>query len=98
MKKIWSNNNLSKTTKPVKATKKIINTPKIAIEKSPIVVEPNVVTSSKIATKPKIAIEKNINYNNYKNRVIKQLKKHFKKLIDVKKVNIQIMMMMNTKE
>ena len=57
----------------------------------------NVVTSSKIATKlkvatkpkkvakPKISVEKNINYNEYKNRIIKQLKKHFKKLIDVKK-------------
>ena len=37
----------------VKATKNIINTPKIAIEKPPIVDEPKVVTSSKIATKPK---------------------------------------------
>ena len=37
----------------VKATKNIINTPKIVIEKSPIVVDPNVVTSSKIANKPK---------------------------------------------
>ena len=37
----------------VEATKNIINTPKIAIEKSPIVAKPNVVTSSKIATKPK---------------------------------------------
>ena len=31
----------------VKATKNIINTPKIVIEKSPIVAKPNVVTSSK---------------------------------------------------
>ena len=80
----------------VEATKNIINTPKIANEKSPIVVKPNIVTpikiatKTKIATKPnvitsKIAIEKSINYNKYKNRVIKQLKKHFKKLIDVKK-------------
>ena len=81
----------------VKATKSIINTPKIVIEKSPIVVKPNVVTSSKIATKPKkvskpkivdkpkIVIEKNSNYDEYKNRVIKQLKKHFKKLFDAKK-------------
>ena len=38
----------------VEATKNIINTPKIAIEKSPIVVKPNVVTPIKIATKPKI--------------------------------------------
>ena len=73
----------------VKATKNIINTPKIAIEKSPIAVKPNVVTPSKIATKPKkvdkpiivgkpkIVIEKNFNYDEYKNRVIKQLKKLF---------------------
>ena len=79
----------------VKATKNIINTSKISIEKSPIVAKPNLVTSSKIAIKPKmatkpekvdtpkIAIEKNINYNEYKNRIIKQFKKHFKKLIDV---------------
>ena len=81
----------------VKATKNIINTPKIAIEKSPIVAKANVVTSSKIATKPKkvskpkivdkpkIVVEKNPNYDEYKNRVIKQLKKHFKKLFDAKK-------------
>ena len=37
----------------VKATKNIINTPEIVVEKSPIVAKPNVVTSSKIATKPK---------------------------------------------
>ena len=37
----------------VKATKNIINTPKIVIEKSPIVAKPNVVILSKIATKPK---------------------------------------------
>ena len=75
----------------VKATKNIINTPKIVIEKSPIVVKPNVVTSSKIATKPKkvskpkIVIEKKHNYREHKNRVIKQLKKHIKKLFDVEK-------------
>ena len=80
----------------VKATKNIINTPKIAIEKSPIVAKPNVVTSSKIAaetkkvSKPKIFdklkifINKNLNYDEYKNRVIKQLK-HFKKLFDDEK-------------
>ena len=57
----------------VKVTKKIINTPKIVIEKPPIVAEPKVVTLSKIATKPKnvskpkkvdkskIVIEKNPN-------------------------------------
>ena len=81
----------------VKATKNIINTPKIVIEKSPIVAKPNVVTSSKIAaetkkvSKPKIFdklkifIDKNLNYDEYKNRVIKQLKKHFKKFFDDKK-------------
>ena len=81
----------------VKATKNIINTPKIVIEKSPIVAKPNVVTSSKIATKPKkvskpkivdkpkIVVEKNPNYDEYKNCVIKQLKKHLKKLFDAKK-------------
>ena len=37
----------------VKATKNIINTPKIVIEKPQIVAKPKVVTSSKIATKPK---------------------------------------------
>ena len=91
MKKIRSNKKVSNNTFSVKATKNIINTLKIAIEKSPIVAKPNIVTSSKIATKPKkvdkpkMAIEKNINYNEYKNHIIKQLKKHFKKLIDVKK-------------
>ena len=75
----------------VKATKRIINTPKIVIEKPSIVAEPKVVTLSKIATKPKkvdkakIIIEKNCNYHEFKNRVIKQLKKYFKKLHDVKK-------------
>ena len=79
----------------VKATKKIINTPKIVIEKTPIVAELKVVTLSKIAStpkkvskpkkvdKPKIVIEKNPNYKELKNRVIKQLEKHFKKLFDV---------------
>ena len=82
----------------VKATKNIINTPKIVIEKPPIVVEPKVVTSSKIATKPKkvskpkivgkseiVAPKKHQNYDEYKNHVIKQLKKHLKKLFDAKK-------------
>ena len=84
----------------VKATKKIINTPKIVIEKSPIVAKPNVVTSSKIATKPKkvskpkivdkpkIVIEKNFNYDEYKNRVIKQLKNTLKSCLMLKKVSI----------
>ena len=82
----------------VKATKNIINTPKIVIQKPPIVVEPKVVTSSKIATKPKkvskpkivgkseiVAPKKHQNYDEYKNHVIKQLKKHLKKLFDAKK-------------
>ena len=79
----------------VKATKKIIKTLKIVAEKPPIVAEPKVVTLSKIdikpkkvskpkkVDKPKIVIEKNPNYKELKNRVIKQLEKHFKKLFDV---------------
>ena len=81
----------------VKATKKIINTSKIVIEKTPTVAEPKVITLSKIASnpkkvskpkkinKPKIVIEKIANYNEFKKRVIKQIKKYFKKLIDAKK-------------
>ena len=38
-----------------KATKNIINTPKIAIEKPKIATKPNIVTPIKIARKPKIA-------------------------------------------
>ena len=86
MKNIQSNKKVSSNKFSVKATKNIINAPKIAIEKSPIVTKPNVVISSKIASKPKIATktkkvdkpkiaaEKNINYNEYKNRIVKQLK------------------------
>ena len=78
----------------VKATKNIINTPKIVIEKPQIVAKPKVVTSSKIATKPKkvskpkivdkseiVTQKKHQNYDEYKNRVIKQLKKHLNVLI-----------------
>ena len=77
----------------VKATKNIINTPKIVIEKSPLVAKPNVVTSPKIATKPKkvrkpkivdkpkIVVERNPNYDGYKKRVIKQLEKTVKKVV-----------------
>ena len=80
-----------------KATKGIINTPKIVTEKPLIVEEPKVVTLSKIATKPRkvikpkkvnkaeIVIKKNPNYGDFRNRVIKQLKKYFKKLHDAKK-------------
>ena len=71
----------------VKATKRIINTPKTVIEKPPIVEEP---TLSKIAAKPKkvskpkkvdkaeIVIEKNLNYSEFQNRVIKELKNTLK--------------------
>ena len=81
----------------VKATENIINTTKIVIEKQQIDTKPNVVTSSKIATKqkkvskpkivhkPKIVVEKNPNYGEYKNCIIKQLRKHLKKLFDAKK-------------
>ena len=81
----------------VKATKKIINTPQIVIEKPATVAEPKVITLSKIASnpkkvskpkkinKPKIVIEKIANYNEFKKRVIKQIKKYFKKLIDAEK-------------
>ena len=82
----------------VKAIKNIINTPKIAIKKPQVVAEPKVFTSSKIATKPKkvgkpkiidkseiVTQRKHQNYDEYKNRVIKQLKKHLKKLFRAKK-------------
>ena len=72
----------------VSATKNIINILKIVIEKPQIVTEPKVVKSSKIASKVKkvskpkivdkseIVIEKKYaNYDEYKKRVIKQLKK-----------------------
>ena len=84
----------------VKATKGIINTPKIVIEKPLIVEEPKVVTLSKIATKPEkvskpkkvdkaeIVIEKNLNYGEFKNRVIKQLKNTLKNRVMLKKVSI----------
>ena len=76
----------------VKATKNIINTPKVVIEKSPIVVEANIDTSSiaakpkkvrkpKIVDKPKIIVEKTSSYREYKNRVMNQLKKTYKKVV-----------------
>ena len=92
MGKIWANKiqNTPKrvSNREIKSLENIINTPKIVIEKPQIVTEPKVVTSSKIATKPKKVSKKNPNYNELKNRVIKQLKKHFKKLSDAKKVGI----------
>ena len=83
----------------VKATKGIMNTTKIFIEKPLIIEEPKVVTLSKIATKPKKVSKpkavdkqkqlskKNLNYDEFKNRVIKQQKKYFKKLHNAKKSN-----------
>ena len=75
----------------VKATKNISNTPKIVHEKSPIVVKTNVVTSPKIVTKlkkvskPKIIDKSEIanekKYDEYKKRVLKQLKKTVKKVV-----------------
>ena len=53
----------------VKATKNIISTPKIVIEKPQIVAKPNVVTSSKIV------VEKNPNYAEYKKTCNKTVKK-----------------------
>ena len=83
----------------VNVTKNIINTPKVAIEKEQIVCEPKVVTLSKITTKPKKVVskpkiidkseiviqKKRQNYDELKNRVIKQLKKYLKRLCDAKK-------------
>ena len=69
----------------------VINTPKIVVEKPLLVEEPKVITLPKIATKPKkvikpkkvdkseIQIEKIPNYREFKNRVNRQLIKHFKK-------------------
>ena len=65
----------------VKATKNIISTPKIVIEKLQIVNEPEIVTMRKIVTKvtkPKIVARPDIvnkKYEEYKKHVIKQLKK-----------------------
>ena len=63
----------------------IATKPKIAkpknVDKPPIATKPKNVDKPPIATKPKIVIEKNPNYDELKNRVIKQLKKHLKKVI-----------------
>ena len=71
----------------VKATKNIINTPKIVIEKPLIVAKPEIATLPKIVIKTKkVAKPKTVNkpkvvsnkkYDEYKKRVIKQLKKLF---------------------
>ena len=86
-----------KSLNRVKATKVVINTPKIVVEKPLLVEEPKVITLPKIATKPKkvikpkkvdkseIQIEKIPNYREFTNRVNKQLIKHFKKQHDTKK-------------
>ena len=61
----------------VKASKNIINTPKIAIEKPQIASKPKNVSKPKIVDKSEIVTpKKHQNYDEYKNRVIKQLKKH----------------------
>ena len=70
------------SNREIRSLENIINTPKIVNEKQQIVTKPKVITSSKIVIKPKIVIEKTPNYDGLKNRVIKQLKKHFKKLFD----------------
>ena len=74
---------------PVIATKNVISTPKIVIKKPQIVTKPEVVTIPKLVTKPKkvskpkiigkseIVIEKNKNYDEYENCVIRQLKHLF---------------------
>ena len=86
-----------KSLKRVKTTKGVINTPKIVAEKPLLVEEPKVITLPKIAAKSKKVIkpkkvdkveihtEKVYNYCEFKNRVNKQLIKHFKKLHDTKK-------------
>ena len=77
--------------------RKIRNTLKKVSNTSKIVVKLEIATKPKIDDKREIDIKpKNVNknYNELKNCVIKQLKKHFKKLSDAKKVGIQ----MNTKE
>ena len=86
-----------KSLNRVKATKGVINTPKIVVEKPLFVEEPKVITLPKIAAKSKKVIkpkkvgkteihtEKVYNYCEFKNRVNKQLIKHFKKLHDTKK-------------
>ena len=75
----------------VKATINIITTPKIVIKKSSIVTSskiatnPQKVSKPKIVDKPKIVVKKTPNYDEYKKRVIKQLKKQLKKLFDTEK-------------
>ena len=80
------------------ATKSIISTPKIVINKPQIVTKPKAVTMAKIVTKPKKVIKPKIfdkskivkkndqNYDDYKNRIIRQVKHLFdskkKKYID----------------
>ena len=66
----------------VKPTKNVISTPKIVIEKHPIVAEPEKVSKRKIADKSKIVTQKkHQNYDEHINRVIKQLKKTLKKVV-----------------
>ena len=67
--------------KPLIATKPKIAKPK-NVDKPPLATKPN------IATKLKIVIEKNPNYDELKNRVIKQLKNTLKSCLMLKKVGI----------
>ena len=60
------------SNREIKSLENIINTSKVVIEK------PEIDTKPKIATELKIV---NKNYDEYKNRVIKQLKKTLKKVI-----------------
>ena len=89
------------------AIKGVISTPKIVIDKPQIIAKPEVVSMPKIVAKPKKVYKPKIvdkqenliekkyqNYDEYKNRVIRQLKH----LFNVKKISTQIMMMKNTEE
>ena len=89
-----------KSLNRVKATKGVINIPKIVVEKPLLVEEPKLITLPKIATKPnkvikpkkvdsaEIYTEKVNNYCEFKKLLNKQLIKHFKKLHDSQKVSI----------
>ena len=82
--KIAKPKNVDKT--PVAIRPKNVDKPPIATK--PKIAKPKIDDKPEIATKPKITIKpKNVNknYDELKNRVIKQLKKHFKKSFDVKK-------------
>ena len=74
------------------ATKTKITKPK-NVDKPPVATKskttkPKNVDKPPIATKPKIVIKKNPNYDELKNRVIKQLKNTLKSCLMLKKVSI----------